>query len=179
MTTPATSKYSAPWISLLTIQLPVIRPGKVRILPLNDEPGRRYLKHHAYLHRADLFRGTPRIPDQIPLDTEYLAYVPIASDTRMEVAPISRWWGIATAAAIPSTGIANSAEIMKEPDLLTKWDDPMTLVELDDPVEELTWCTGYEPGGNLRSNTRSFTLGEVKDAIDKDVTLKELTERTK
>lgn len=179
MTTPATSKYSAPWMSLLTIQLPVIRPGKVRILPMNDDVGRRYLKHRAYLHRADLFRGNPPVPDQIPLDTEYLAYVPDASGTRMLVAPISRWWGIATAAAIPSTGIANPDAIMGEPDVLTLWDDPMTLVELDpDSPKTLTWDTGYQPRGNLRSNVRSFTLDEVKDAIDKGYTLKELTDRT-
>ncbi|MGH3171969.1 MAG: hypothetical protein ACRDN0_39705, partial [Trebonia sp.] len=157
MTTPATSKYNAPWISLLTVQLPVIRPGKVRILPVNEDVGRRYLNdHRAYLHRADLTRGTtPPVPDQIPLDTEYLAYVPAESGDKLTVARISRWWGIGTATAIPFTGIPNWAAIMAEPDVLTLWDDPMTLVELDPDSEGLTWPTGYEAGGYVRSNVRS------------------------
>lgn len=169
MTTPAISKYKAPWIVKLYIQLSLAdTPHWVKVLPVNDKVGRPYLEHHAYIHDAQL-------PVQIPLNTTHLAYVPARGGTELEITPISRWWAIGAAAAIPSTGIANRNEIT---DLLNErnyWDDPATLVELDpDPGKRLTWPTGYKHNGDWRNLDCGFPLADVLNAVSTGLTLKDL-----
>src|ERR1700729_1661346 len=123
MTTPLASKYKAPWIGGLAIQLPLADTSPwVKVLPVNDDVGRPYLPSHVYMHDAQR-------PVQIPLHTTHLAYVPVRAGTDLEIAPISRWWAIGAAAAISSTGIANLQAITDRLNKSNYWDDPATLVE--------------------------------------------------
>lgn len=168
MTTSAASKYNAPWIASLAIQLPLASPPWVKVLPLNDEVGRPYLLHNAYIHDAQL-------PIQIPLETTHLAYAPDRAVPELEITPISRWWGIGSAVAIPSTGITNHRAITNEPNVLTYWDTPATLVELDpDSKKRLRWSTGYKNNGDWRRLDCGFPLADVITAIQNKLSLNDL-----
>ncbi len=173
MTTPAASKYKAPWIAGLAIQLPLAStPHWVKVLPVNDEVGRPYLPSHAYIHDAQL-------PVQIPLNTTHLAYVPVRGGTQLEIAPISRWWAIGAAAAIPSTGIANLNAIMGLLNKRNYWDDPATLVELDPAPRRPTWPTGYNHNGDWRNLDCGFPLADVLNAVSTGLTLKDLADASR
>jgi hypothetical protein len=168
MTTPITSKYKASWIGSLAIQLPLAdAPAWVKILPVNDAVGRPYLPYDAYIHDAQR-------PDQIPLNTTHLAYVPVRGGTDLEIAPISRWWAVGAAAAVPSTGIANLKKITDLLNARNHWDDPATLVELNPAPGRLTWQTGYKHNGDWRHLDRGFPLDEVIKAVNTGLTFKDL-----
>lgn len=138
MTTPGTGHQPRPLSPTQATPIPPAGlPDTVTVVPLIDELGRRYLRHHVYIHDAQL-------PDQIRLDTTHLGYSVLG---QLIVVPISRWWNIGSAAAIPSTGVANLAAIMAEPDLHTEWAGPATLVELGGPVT-VSLPLGYAPSGN-------------------------------
>ena len=160
MTVPATP-YTAPWIAALgmpgraqAIPIPIgSSPGIVTVMPVNDKVGRPYLRHHVYIHDAQL-------DDQIRLDSTHLAYVPSKSSGQLEIAPISRWWGIGSAMAIPSAGVANLAAVIAEPSLPATWTGPATLVELGPVTASLP--VGYQSVQQVHSVLLSDLLAAAR-----------------
>ncbi len=68
MTTPGTGHQLRPLSPTQATPIsPAALPDTVTVVPLIDELGCCYLRHHVYIHDAQL-------PDQIRLDTTHLGY---------------------------------------------------------------------------------------------------------
>jgi hypothetical protein len=96
-------------------------PDTVALVPVSDSLARRYLVHDVYIRDAALH-------GQIRLRATHLGW---SDGGRIEtVRPITRRWRVGSGAAIRQLPLPNSAAIAAEPDLLTAWPGPATLVEL-------------------------------------------------
>ena len=105
---------------------PLGLPDMVALIPLSDDLGRRYLQRHdVYIHDAGLRY-------QIRLRATHIGW---SDSGRIEmIRPITQRWRIGSGAAVPALPIANATAIASEPDLLTAWKGPATLVELGPPA---------------------------------------------
>lgn len=116
---------------------PIGLPDAVALVSMN-ELGRRYLDHGVYIRDAEL-------KVQVRLRATHLGY---SKDGKVEaVRPISRRWRIGSAAAIPTTGVANLVALMAEPDVDSSWPGPATLLELGDPISA-GLPLGFAPSAN-------------------------------
>lgn len=117
---------SRPLARTEAVQVPPIGlPETAALVPMNDEFGRRYLRHGVYIHLRKLSR-------QIRLRATHLGY---SDNGRAEVIhPIMRRWRIGSGAAVATLPIVNVAAITAEPDLESTWDSESILLELGPPV---------------------------------------------
>ncbi len=108
----------------LAVQIPRAGlPATVTAVPMGDT-GLSYLPYGVYLRRWSKHKQ-----QQLYTRTTHLGYIDPA-DNYFKVFPITRWWLIGSANAIPSTFVANLAAIMRHPGLQADWFDASTLVEL-------------------------------------------------
>jgi hypothetical protein len=97
----------------------------VALVPVSDALARRYLRHDVYVRDAAL-RG------QIRLCATHLGW---SDNGRIEaVRPIIRRWRIGSGAAVPKLPLRKGPAAAAEPDVLTAWPGPATLVELGEPL---------------------------------------------
>lgn len=114
---------------------PIGLPDTAALVPMNDELGRRYLRHDAYIHLGKLSR-------QIRLRATHLGW---SDNGRVEVIrPITQRWRIGSGTAIATIPIANAAAITSEPDLTITWDSESTVLELGPPVT-IGLPLGFQP----------------------------------
>lgn len=125
-----------------TLIPPLGLPDMVALIPLSEDLGRRYLdRYDVYIHDAGLRY-------QIRLRATHAGLPGLPGSGRIEVIrPITRRWRVGSGAAIPALPVASAAAIASEPDLLTAWRGPATLVELGHPIP-LGLPLGWHPGSN-------------------------------
>jgi hypothetical protein len=125
-----------------TLIPPLGLPDMVALIPLGEDLGRRYLDRYGlYIHDAGLRY-------QIRLRATHAGFPGLPGSGRIKViCPIARRWRIGSGAAVPALPLPGAAAIASEPDLLTEWRGPATLLELGPPIP-LELPLGWNPGSN-------------------------------
>jgi DNA invertase Pin-like site-specific DNA recombinase len=178
MTAPANPFFTEPWMAAIGQHLTPTQANAISVagphgflttMPIGD-PGLRFLRHNVYIRRTEK-------EGQFRPDTTHLGY---SVSGHLVAVPISRWWLIGSAEAIPSTGVAHLAAIMAEPGLHADWPRFATLLELGGPVTA-SMPLGYAPPGPKKGGTPAIQgiihrpLVDVLAAADAGHTFQTLT----